>query len=311
MAKAYADERRSMGKVIAQHEMIADYLDEMRTDVQAHARARRRRRLPRGDVAKLELIGKFTEIGDRRGGRARQARARDAHARWRAASRRSSSTSAPRRPSRSRDATCRSTAASATRKDYGAEKLLRDALVMPIYEGTSQIQSLMAMKDTLFGIIKNPQAFVTRMGQARWRSVSSRDPLERRVAQAADAVVLGAAAPHHAHGGDKLKTLTDVPVAEWRERSSRTGTPSATSPARCCTPSGSRASWSTRRWPSCSSSRRRRTPSAATSLERWLERAELALEGPLRRDHDDRRPHPRRRSASRTSDARASARAAE
>jgi hypothetical protein len=25
--------------------------------------------------------------------------------------------------------------------EYGAEKLLRDALVMPIYEGTSQIQS--------------------------------------------------------------------------------------------------------------------------------------------------------------------------
>src|SRR5690606_3215520 len=34
-------------------------------------------------------------------------------------------------------------------KEYGAEKLVRDALVMPIYEGTSQIQSLMAMKDTL------------------------------------------------------------------------------------------------------------------------------------------------------------------
>ena len=29
---------------------------------------------------------------------------------------------------------------------------------MPIYEGTSQIQSLMAMKDTLGGIIRDPQA---------------------------------------------------------------------------------------------------------------------------------------------------------
>ena len=34
-------------------------------------------------------------------------------------------------------------------QEYGAEKLLRDALVLPVYEGTSQIQSLMAMKDTL------------------------------------------------------------------------------------------------------------------------------------------------------------------
>src|SRR5690606_7670030 len=35
LASAYAEERRSMGKAIARHEMIADYLDEMRTDVQA------------------------------------------------------------------------------------------------------------------------------------------------------------------------------------------------------------------------------------------------------------------------------------
>ena len=40
--------------------------------------------------------------------------------------------------------------------EYLPEKLLRDALVMPIYEGTSQIQALMAMKDTLGGIIKKP-----------------------------------------------------------------------------------------------------------------------------------------------------------
>lgn len=37
---------------------------------------------------------------------------------------------------------------------------------MPIDEDTSQIQALMAMKDTLGGIIKNPQAFVRRMAQA-------------------------------------------------------------------------------------------------------------------------------------------------
>ena len=65
--------------------------------------------------------------------------------------------------------------------DY-TEKLLRDAIVMPIYEGTSQIQALMAMKDTLGGILKRPQAFVRRMAQARWRSLSASDALERRVA---------------------------------------------------------------------------------------------------------------------------------
>src|SRR6185312_10130921 len=67
-------------------------------------------------------------------------------------------------------------------KEYGAEKLLRDALVLPVYEGTTQIQSLMAMKDTLLGIIKDPARFVRKQGQARWRAMSARDPLERAVA---------------------------------------------------------------------------------------------------------------------------------
>src|SRR5699024_2462355 len=40
--------------------------------------------------------------------------------------------------------------------EFGAEKLLRDAIVMPIYEGTSQIQALMVMKDTLTDIMRNP-----------------------------------------------------------------------------------------------------------------------------------------------------------
>jgi hypothetical protein len=102
-------------------------------------------------------------------------------------------------------------------KEYGAEKLLRDSLVLPVYEGTSQIQSLMAMKDTILGIIKRPQAFVTRMGQARWRSVSARDPLERRVAKLQ---VLSMSAQQFLltrTAAGKLKTLGDVPVAKWRE----------------------------------------------------------------------------------------------
>ena len=50
-------------------------------------------------------------------------------------------------------------------REYGAEKLLRDALVLPIYEGTSQIQALMATKDTLGAIIKQPQRFLKSLAQ--------------------------------------------------------------------------------------------------------------------------------------------------
>jgi hypothetical protein len=99
--------------------------------------------------------------------------------------------------------------------EYGAEKLLRDAMVMPIYEGTSQIQALMAMKDTLGGILKRPREFVTRLGQARWRSVSARDPLERRVARIQ---ALSLSAQQHLvtrTAADKLRSLAGVPVPRW------------------------------------------------------------------------------------------------
>ena len=100
-------------------------------------------------------------------------------------------------------------------REYLPEKLLRDALVMPIYEGTSQIQALMAMKDTLGGIMKNPQAFVRQIAQARWRSLSSRDPLERRVAQLQ---ALSFGAQQHLvlkTAGEKVKGLRAKPMGEW------------------------------------------------------------------------------------------------
>jgi hypothetical protein len=101
-------------------------------------------------------------------------------------------------------------------KDYGAEKLLRDAMVLPIYEGTSQIQSLMAMKDALMALIKKPHAFVARLAQARWRSVSSRDALERRVAkiQATSLALQQYLATRTA--GAKLRGLSELPVTEWK-----------------------------------------------------------------------------------------------
>ena len=85
--------------------------------------------------------------------------------------------------------------------EYGAEKLLRDAWCMPIYEGTSQIQALMAMKDTLGGILKRPQAFVDApragpLARASPRAIrwSGAWPASRSLS------LSRAAAPRHAHG---------------------------------------------------------------------------------------------------------------
>jgi alkylation response protein AidB-like acyl-CoA dehydrogenase len=216
LAQAYAAERRSMGKTIDQHELIADYLDEMRIDLcgvralavhgafheelsqkkalslefgkhadadkaQLEREIRRHKRLARRVTPLLKYLGaeKAVELARR---------------------------------------CVQIHGGVGYTKDYGAEKLLRDAMVMPIYEGTSQIQALMAMKDTLGGILKNPQKFVRRGAQARWRSLSARDPLERGVARLQ---ALSFSAQQHLivrTAGDKLRSIQEHPLGEWPRR---------------------------------------------------------------------------------------------
>jgi alkylation response protein AidB-like acyl-CoA dehydrogenase len=217
LAEAYAAERRSMGKSIDKHEMIADYFEEMRTDV-AGIRALAIHGAFQEELAqKCWLISEYaTSLSDSE----RKELQREANRRKRAARRATpllKYLAAEKAVEIARRALQIHGGVGYT-KDYGAEKLLRDALVMPIYEGTSQIQALMAMKDTLGGILKNPQRFVTRGAQARWRALSSRDSLERGVARLQ---VLSFQAQQHLimkTAGDKLKSLTDFPVGEWPNR---------------------------------------------------------------------------------------------
>lgn len=213
MAAAYAAERKSMGKSIDRHEMIADYLDEMRTDVQALRALCVHGAFHEELSQKKQLIIKFANIPDTD----KKQLEREVVRHKREARRVTPLLKyfgAEKAVENSRRCVQIHGGVGYTR-DYGAEKLLRDAMVMPIYEGTSQIQALMAMKDTLGGILKNPQRFVARGAQARWRSLSSRDPLERSVAriqylsfQAQQHLMLRTA-------GDKLKATTQKPIAEW------------------------------------------------------------------------------------------------
>jgi alkylation response protein AidB-like acyl-CoA dehydrogenase len=67
--------------------------------------------------------------------------------------------------------------------ETGADRLLRDALVLPVYEGTSQIQALMALKDVLGAAIKDPAALVRKAAAARVAATVSRG-LDRAYHQA-------------------------------------------------------------------------------------------------------------------------------
>ncbi|HEY0840859.1 MAG TPA: acyl-CoA dehydrogenase family protein, partial [Vulgatibacter sp.] len=75
--------------------------------------------------------------------------------------------------------------------ETGIHKLLRDALVMPVYEGTSQIQALMATKDHLLWAAKDPAGFLRRGARARLLSRTANTQLLRDVHKA-DTLVFSA-----------------------------------------------------------------------------------------------------------------------
>ena len=213
----YAAERRTMGKSIDRHEMIADYLDEMATDIQGIRALVYAGAMNEELAHKTEILAETGMLSD------------DPRARWYAA-RRKQFKATSRRYTPLVKYIAAEKAVEMSRRcvqihggsgyttEYGAEKLLRDAMVMPIYEGTSQIQSLMAMKDTLTGVLKDPQAYIKRAAQARWRSLSARDPLERRVARLQ---VQASQTVQHLlmrTVGDKTRGLRGKPLAEWPQR---------------------------------------------------------------------------------------------
>jgi len=179
-ALAYARERPSMGKTIDQHEMIADMLEEMRTDIQVSRALCMEAAWHEELGQKLRLFADLIELPADEAEAARKQRKRHQHKaraltpllKWYASEK---CVEVARR-------SIQIHGGSGYIKEYGVEKILRDAMVFPIYEGTSQIQALMAMKDNLLGIVKNPKRFVAKAAQNRWKAMSAVDPLERRVA---------------------------------------------------------------------------------------------------------------------------------
>lgn len=65
-------------------------------------------------------------------------------------------------------------------KEYRAEWWLRESLILSIYEGTSQIQALMTVKDTLKDVIRHPVEFVEIALGSRLQALAEMDPLRRK-----------------------------------------------------------------------------------------------------------------------------------
>ncbi len=66
--------------------------------------------------------------------------------------------------------------------EYQPEWWLRESLILPVYEGTSQIQALMCLKDTMKDIIRRPTAFIESALGSKFAGFTERDPLQRKLA---------------------------------------------------------------------------------------------------------------------------------
>ncbi len=69
-------------------------------------------------------------------------------------------------------------------KDYPVERLLRETIIYPIYEGTSQIQSLMVLKDTLKDVASQSAGFLGSLAGAWAESKVALDPVKSNLLKA-------------------------------------------------------------------------------------------------------------------------------
>lgn len=65
--------------------------------------------------------------------------------------------------------------------EYLAEWWLRESLIIPLYEGTTQIQALMCLKDTLKNVVRRPTNFIEVALGLRLAKISERDHLRRKL----------------------------------------------------------------------------------------------------------------------------------
>lgn len=223
MAKAYAAERVSMEKAIDQHEMIASYLDDMEVEAAALRAMCVYAGFHEEYAQKLNMLGrraveggvKFPELGLES-----VKDVDDAYAKHQWEARRVTPLLkyyGGEYSVKHAQQCIQIHGGAGYTKDYEAEKLFRDAMVLPIYEGTSQIQSLMAMKDALMRVIDKPQEFLGQVAHARWLSVAAKDPDERRVARLRVQTLGAVRTLLQRTIASKFKDVRNLPITKWKD----------------------------------------------------------------------------------------------
>jgi alkylation response protein AidB-like acyl-CoA dehydrogenase len=169
-ARNYALERSTMGKPIIQHPMVADMIYEMELEIRGM----------RSLVIEAAIAYDWKEIYRKKGDEKN-------YQRWKKRYRRLTPLC---------KYLCSEKAIEITRKavqifggygvcrDYPVERLWRESIIYPIYEGTSQIQSLMVLKDTLKDVASQAPGFLGSLAGAWAESKVTRDPVKSRLLEA-------------------------------------------------------------------------------------------------------------------------------
>lgn len=217
MAKTFAEDRVSMGKPIAHHEMIADYLEEIDVTMRGLRAITFKASIHEETASRMSGYLKLhpdmsdderKEIEKNRRYHRKKARELTPLIKYIGGEAAVETARMNMQIFGGLGYIC----------ETGAEKLLRDALVIPVYEGTSQIQSLMALKDTMQAVMRNPGRYLGEMASVRLEAVSARDPMEKLLAKmrvtslsAIQTIMTNIAA-------DKAGDLRGKPLTEWRSR---------------------------------------------------------------------------------------------
>jgi alkylation response protein AidB-like acyl-CoA dehydrogenase len=149
-ARSYAAQRVQMGRPIARHELVADLLLDMEAEVAALRALVYRCTSLHDQIVGLERAG---GAADRRAAArlGRELRDRTPLLKW----------FGSERPLWITRAAVQVHGGYGVVEEYGVERLYRDALILPIYEGTSQIQALMSLKDQVRWVLQRPHRLVT------------------------------------------------------------------------------------------------------------------------------------------------------
>lgn len=178
LAEAFALDRETWGKPIAHHELIAEKLLDIEVEIKAFRSLCYRaayqysrtvainRKLKAGDLTDKEKADKTKELSEL----TRKVRRYTPLIKWWAGEK-----------SFEHSRTCLQIHGGyGFTTEYRAEWWLRESLILSIYEGTSQIQALMFVKDTFKDIIRNPTKFLERLAHAKLKSVSEIDSVKRK-----------------------------------------------------------------------------------------------------------------------------------